>query len=49
MSSAKKIIRRELDRLKKALDKVIKPSGKDSLPQWAMQPARPRPENPYKK
>jgi hypothetical protein len=40
MSAAKKIIRRELDRLKKALDRVIKP--KESLPQWALQPVKPR-------
>jgi len=39
MSAAKKILRKEMDRLKKALDKVMNP-GKKSMPQLVLQPYR---------
>jgi hypothetical protein len=39
MSAAKKILRKEMDRLKKALDKVFKPR-KEAMPQLVLQPYR---------
>ncbi len=39
MSAAKKILRKELDRLKKALNKAFKP-GRESMPQLVLQPYR---------
>lgn len=42
MSATKKILRRQLERLKKALDKVIKP-GKEPQPQLVLQPYKNHP------
>ena len=39
MSAAKKILRKEIDRLKNALNKVLKPENK--TPQLVLQPVRP--------
>jgi len=38
--TAKKILREEYNRLKKAFDKIIHPKKKEQQPQWALQPYR---------
>ena len=48
MSAAKKIIKKQIDRLKKAINKVVNPD--ESKQQWVLQPYRnPGMQHPLKK
>jgi len=38
--SVKKMLREEYSRLKRVMEKIIKPKGKDALPQLVLQPVR---------
>jgi hypothetical protein len=38
--TAKKIIRKEYNRLKNLLDKMIKPDKNKAIPQWVLQPVK---------
>ncbi len=48
MSAAKKILRKEIDRLKNALNRVINPQKKET-PQLVLQPIRNRRDTPGSK
>jgi hypothetical protein len=39
-NTTKKVMREEMDRLKKMLDKILKPGKQPALPQLALQPVR---------
>ncbi len=40
MSTTKKILKQEYDRLKRAVEKMMKPVKKDPQPQYLLQPIR---------